>query len=154
MIAPQEKQMNDVAPAYHYTVIARALKVIDAEGPGLSLDDLALKMGMSTAHFQRTFTQWVGVSPKRYQQYLTLDHAKNLLAHRNTVLATAHEAGLSGGGRLHDLFLKWEAMRPGDFANHSVGQCAITLWPSDCNDHRYWHLWVSLLRRNRPPSCV
>jgi AraC family transcriptional regulator of adaptative response/methylated-DNA-[protein]-cysteine methyltransferase len=83
-------------------------------------------MGMSTAHFQRTFTQWVGVSPKRYQQYLTLDHAKNLLAHRNTVLATAHEAGLSGGGRLHDLFLKWEAMRPGDFAK--AGRDLIIRW--------------------------
>ncbi len=108
--------MNDASPPYHYQVIARALKIIDATGPGLTLDDLSGQMGISTAHFQRTFTQWVGVSPKQYQQYLTLDHARRLLADRFTVLATAQEAGLSGSGRLHDLFVKWEAMRPGDFA--------------------------------------
>ncbi|MDB5663484.1 methylated-DNA--[protein]-cysteine S-methyltransferase [Cypionkella sp.] len=102
--------------SYHYAVIARALKVIDASGPGQSLDDLAAQMGMSAAHFQRTFSQWVGVSPKRYQQYLTLDHARGLLADRFTVLETAHAAGLSGGGRLHDLFLTWEAMSPGQYA--------------------------------------
>lgn len=102
--------------SYHYAVIARALKIIDAGGPGLTLDDLAAQMGMSTAHFQRTFSQWVGVSPKRYQQYLTLDHARRLLADRFTVLETAHATGLSGGGRLHDLFLTWEAMSPGDYA--------------------------------------
>ncbi|WP_054005484.1 methylated-DNA--[protein]-cysteine S-methyltransferase [Cypionkella psychrotolerans] len=107
--------------SYHYAVIARALKIIDAGGPGQSLDDLAAQMGMSAAHFQRTFSQWVGVSPKRYQQYLTLDHARRLLADRFTVLETAHAAGLSGGGRLHDLFLTWEAMSPGDYATGGAG---------------------------------
>jgi len=67
------------------------------------------------------FSQWVGVSPKRYQQYLTLDHARDLLQRRFTVLETAHETGLSGGGRLHDLFLKWEAMSPGEFASGAEG---------------------------------
>lgn len=113
--------MTDQSPAYHYAVIARALREIDAGGPGLTLDGLATRMGMSPAHFQRTFSQWVGVSPKRYQQYLTLDHARSLLANRFTVLQTAHEAGLSGAGRLHDLFLKWEAMSPGDFAKGGEG---------------------------------
>lgn len=108
-------------PPYHYAVIARALKIIDAGGPGLTLDDLAAQMGMSAAHFQRTFSQWVGVSPKRYQQYLTLDHARRMLADRFTVLDTAHSAGLSGGGRLHDLFLTWEAMSPGDYAAGGAG---------------------------------
>lgn len=103
-------------PAYHYSVIARALDLIDEGGPGLTLDELAARMGMSPAHFQRIFSQWVGVSPKRYQQYLTLDHARRLLEERFTVLDTALAAGLSGGGRLHDLFLKWEAMSPGDYA--------------------------------------
>ena len=100
--------MTDQSPAYHYQVIARALKIIDAAGPQLSLDDLAAQMGISVAHFQRTFSQWVGVSPKRYQQYLTLDHARRLLADRFTVLETALSTGLSGGGRLHDLFLTWD----------------------------------------------
>ena len=67
---------------YHYAVIGRALKQIDQGGPGMTLDDLAGRMGMSPAHFQRVFSQWVGVSPKRYQQYLTLDHARRLLAER------------------------------------------------------------------------
>jgi len=85
------------------------------------LSDLAGEIGMSPAHFQRLFSQWVGVSPKRYQQYLTLGHAKSLLAERFTTLETAHEAGLSGSGRLHDLFLRWEAMSPGDYAAGGKG---------------------------------
>ncbi|MGB8812197.1 MAG: methylated-DNA--[protein]-cysteine S-methyltransferase [Paracoccaceae bacterium] len=107
---------NDQRPAYHYSVIARALSLIDAGGPALTLENLADQMGMSPAHFQRVFSQWVGVSPKRYQQYLTLDHARRLLADRFTVLETSYSSGLSGGGRLHDLFLRWEAMSPGDYA--------------------------------------
>ena len=106
---------------YHFAVIARALTIIDQSGPGLSLDDLAAKMNMSPAHFQRLFSQWVGISPKRYQQYLALDHAKHLLADRFTVLDTALATGLSGGGRLHDLFVKWEAMSPGDYAKAGEG---------------------------------
>lgn len=106
---------------YHYAVIARALEVIDAEGPALTLEALAARMAMSPAHFQRVFSQWVGVSPKKYQQYLTLDHARRLLAERHTVLDAALEAGLSGAGRLHDLFLSWEAMSPGDFAKGGAG---------------------------------
>ena len=106
---------------YHYAVIARALQIIDAEGPALTLDGLAAQMNMSPAHFQRVFSQWVGVSPKRYQQYLTLDHARRLLADRFTVLDTALTTGLSGGGRLHDLFLTWEAMSPGDYAKGGAG---------------------------------
>lgn len=107
--------------AYHYAVIARALKIIDEAGPTLTLDELAARMDMSAAHFQRLFSAWVGVSPKRYQQYLTLDHARRLLADRFTVLETAHAAGLSGGGRLHDLFLTWEAMSPGTYAAAGAG---------------------------------
>jgi AraC family transcriptional regulator of adaptative response/methylated-DNA-[protein]-cysteine methyltransferase len=118
-------QMTDLSPAYHYQVIARALAEIDtaiaAGGPALTLDTLAARMRMSPAHFQRVFSQWVGVSPKRYQQYLTIGHARRLLADRHTTLAAAHEAGLSGAGRLHDLFLTWEAMSPGDYARGGAG---------------------------------
>lgn len=101
---------------YHYHVIRRALDEVDAAQTPLTLDALAGKMDMSPAHFQRVFSRWVGVSPKRYQQYLALGHAKTLLAKNFTTLATADAVGLSGSGRLHDLFLKWEAMSPGDFA--------------------------------------
>jgi AraC family transcriptional regulator of adaptative response/methylated-DNA-[protein]-cysteine methyltransferase len=113
--------MTDQSQAYHYRVIARALREIDAGGSGLTLDDLAGRMEMSVAHFQRLFSQWVGVSPKRYQQYLTLDHAKRLLAERHSVLETTLATGLSGGGRLHDLFLRWEAMTPGEFGRAGAG---------------------------------
>ena len=113
--------MTDQSPSYHYTVIARALREIDAAGPGLSLEDLARRMDMSPSHFQRVFSAWVGVSPKRYQQYLTLDHARQMLSARHSTLETALEAGLSGTGRLHDLFLRWEAMSPGEYARGGEG---------------------------------
>lgn len=102
---------------YHYAVIRRAIEAIDAAGgTPLPLDELAARVGLSPAHLQRTFSAWVGVSPKRYQQYLTLDHAKSLLADHFTTLEAAHELGLSGSGRLHDLFVTWEAMSPGAYA--------------------------------------
>jgi len=95
----------------------RAIQAIDAAGgETLSLEALAAQLSMSPAHFQRIFSRWVGVSPKRYQQYLTMDHAKTLLATHHTTLDTANEVGLSGTGRLHDMFLKWEAMSPGEYA--------------------------------------
>ncbi len=109
-------------PSYHYGVIARAIARIDAAGgTAIPLDQLAADLNMSPAHFQRVFSRWVGVSPKRYQQYLTLEHARQLLAERMTVLEAADAAGLSGGGRLYDLFLRWEAMSPGDYARGGEG---------------------------------
>lgn len=127
--------IHDSAPAYHYAVIDRAIAEIDRaaqKGDGmLALDDLAARLGMSAAHFQRVFSAWVGVSPKRYQQYLALSQARDLLASRHSVLATALETGLSGSGRLHDLFLRWEAMSPGEFARGGAGlQIAWGLFPS------------------------
>jgi AraC family transcriptional regulator of adaptative response/methylated-DNA-[protein]-cysteine methyltransferase len=115
-------QFDPLARDYHYQVIGRAIELIDAAGgTTLPLETLAAELRMSPAHFQRTFSQWVGVSPKRYQQYLTLDHAKGLLMQHATTLETAEAVGLSGSGRLHDLFLRWEAMSPGDFARRGEG---------------------------------
>ena len=127
--------IHDTAPAYHYAVMARAIAEIDRaaeEGRGmLALVDLAARLGMSAAHFQRVFSAWVGVSPKRYQQYLALDQARALLSSRHSVLTTALASGLSGSGRLHDLFLRWEAMSPGDFAKGAEGlKIAWGLFPS------------------------
>lgn len=126
--------MNQIAPtpavetdeprsgAYHYGVMTRAIAAIDAAGGApLPLDRLSAELNMSPAHFQRLFSRWVGVSPKRYQQYLTLDHAKQLLADRLTTLETADLVGLTGTGRLHDLFLRWEAMSPGAYARRGAG---------------------------------
>ncbi len=108
--------------SYHYRVMERAIALIDAPGGAQRpLADLAAEMGMSPAHFQRLFSQWVGVSPKRYQQYLTLGHAKTLLESRASTLDAAHSVGLSGQARLHDLFLRWEAMTPGAYAQRGAG---------------------------------
>ncbi len=107
--------------SYHYQVMRRAIEAIDASPEPLRLEDLAARLNMSPAHFQRLFSAWVGVSPKRYQQYLALDHARRLLAERFTTLETAHAPGLSGPGRLHDLFVKWEAMSPGEHARKGRG---------------------------------
>jgi len=112
---------QDGDQTYHFHVIRRAIDIIDAAGPNLSLDDLAARLQMSPAHLQRVFSKWVGVSPKRYGQYLTLDHAKHLLAERHTMIDTVVETGLSGSGRLHDLFVAWEAMSPGEFARKAAG---------------------------------
>ncbi len=106
---------------YHAQVVRRAIEAIDAAPGPLTLEQLAARMQMSPAHFQRLFSRWAGVSPKRYQQYLTLAHARTLLANRFTTLETAQAAGLSGSGRLHDLFLRWEAMSPGTYARKGAG---------------------------------
>ncbi|MBV2359610.1 bifunctional helix-turn-helix domain-containing protein/methylated-DNA--[protein]-cysteine S-methyltransferase [Thalassococcus sp. CAU 1522] len=119
---------KDDTDSYHFHVMRRAIDLIDGLGEQATLDRLAAEMNMSPAHFQRLFTQWAGVSPKRYQQYLTLGHAKALLRDRFTTLETAHSAGLSGGGRLHDLFLRWEAMSPGDYAREGAGLTIYWGW--------------------------
>lgn len=106
---------------YHYGVMRRAIDLIDQARDPMQLDQIAGQMGMSPAHFQRLFSRWVGVSPKRYQQYLMLGHAKEMLRDRFTTLEAAHEVGLSGTGRLHDLFVRWEAMSPGEFAKGGAG---------------------------------
>ncbi len=123
--------MTDQTPLeshYHYGVMRRAIEVIDATDAPLTLEDLARQMQMSPAHFQRLFSQWVGVSPKRYQQYLTLDHAKSLLREQHTTLDTAQSVGLSGSSRLHDLFVHWEAMTPGDYAKGGAGLTILWGW--------------------------
>lgn len=109
---------------YHYRLIARALREIDAAqaaGKTLGLAALAGRLGLSPAHFQRLFSAWVGISPKRYQQYLSLDLVRDLLTRQVPLDAVADHAGLSGPGRLHDLVLRWEAMTPGEFARGAAG---------------------------------
>jgi len=108
--------------SYYWKLMRRAIDRIDSDaGRDLSLEEIARDAGLSPAHFQRVFSRWAGVSPKRLQQYLALDHARRLLAERHTTLETADAVGLSGGGRLHDLFLRWEAMSPGEFARRGAG---------------------------------
>lgn len=81
-----------------------------------SLDEVAATVHLSPYHFQRLFTQWAGVSPKKFIQYLSVQHAKSLLRQRHsTLLEASHQTGLSGTGRLHDLFVRIEGMTPGEF---------------------------------------
>ena len=82
------------------------------------LDAVAQKVHLSPFHFQRLFTDWAGVSPKKFLQYLSIEHAKVILKENKTTLFdAAFETGLSGTGRLHDLFIKIEGMTPGEFKN-------------------------------------
>lgn len=86
-----------------------------------SLDEIAGVVGLSPFHFQRLFTQWAGVSPKKFIQYLGIGYAKQLLKEQQfTLLDTAYATGLSGTGRLHDLFINVEGMTPGEFKNGRV----------------------------------
>jgi AraC family transcriptional regulator, regulatory protein of adaptative response / methylated-DNA-[protein]-cysteine methyltransferase len=82
------------------------------------LDELAEKMHVSPYHFQRMFTEWAGVSPKKFLEFITVEHAKKMLKDDNaTVFDTAFETGLSSTGRLHDLFINIEGMTPGEYKN-------------------------------------
>jgi AraC family transcriptional regulator, regulatory protein of adaptative response / methylated-DNA-[protein]-cysteine methyltransferase len=83
-----------------------------------SLEEIAEKVHLSPFHFQRIFTEWAGVTPKKFLQYISIEHAKRLLKTESLTLAdTAFETGLSGTGRLHDLFISIEGMTPGEYKN-------------------------------------
>ena len=82
-----------------------------------SLEDIAAAVHVSPYHFQRMFSEWAGVSPKKFMQYISLSYAKDLLRNRMTLLDTAYETGLLGPSRLHDLFVSIEGMTPGEFKN-------------------------------------
>jgi AraC family transcriptional regulator of adaptative response/methylated-DNA-[protein]-cysteine methyltransferase len=86
-----------------------------------SLEALAASVSLSRYHFQRLFTRWAGISPGRFLHCLTLQHAKGLLAQRHSVLDAALDTGLSGPGRLHDLFVTYEAVSPGEYKRQGAG---------------------------------
>ena len=99
----------------HYATVERAIRFLaahQAEQPGLPA--LAAAVGLSEFHLQRVFAEWAGISPKRFLQVLTKAHAREQLLASRSVLSAAWEAGLSGGGRLHDLFVECEAVTPGE----------------------------------------
>lgn len=101
----------------NYQRIERAIAYIHANVKSQpSLDDIAAAVGLSPFHLQRTFTDWAGVSPKKFLQYLNVSYAKGLLQQeQSSLLDTAYRTGLSGTGRLHDLFVRIEGMTPGEF---------------------------------------
>jgi AraC family transcriptional regulator of adaptative response/methylated-DNA-[protein]-cysteine methyltransferase len=91
-----------------------------------SLEEMAAAADLSPFHFQRVFKRWAGISPKRFLQYVTLAHAKRLLAEDASVLDAALDAGLSGPSRLHDLFVSCEGMTPGEFK--ALGYRLVIRW--------------------------
>ncbi|WP_419699390.1 bifunctional helix-turn-helix domain-containing protein/methylated-DNA--[protein]-cysteine S-methyltransferase [Mucilaginibacter sp. NFX135] len=103
----------------NYDRIAEAINYIKLNFKNQpNLDDVAEKVHLSSFHFQRLFTDWAGISPKKFLQYLSLDYAKNLLKDKQaTLFDTAFETGLSGTGRLHDLFINIEGMTPAEYKN-------------------------------------
>jgi len=90
-----------------------------------SLKEISDQIGLSEFHFQRLFSRWVGISPKRFLQFLTKEYAKKLLQRSKNILDVTYEAGLSSPGRLHDLFVTCEAVTPGEFKSKGEG-IAIT----------------------------
>ena len=87
-----------------------------------SLEEIATHVHMSPHHFQRLFTRWAGISPKKFLRYLTLQYARERLEKNPTLAEIAQEAGLSGTGRLHDLFITVEGMTPDVYRRSGAGQ--------------------------------
>ncbi|GAM72186.1 ADA regulatory protein [Vibrio sp. JCM 19236] len=99
----------------HYDVVKSAIEFIrDNTLNQPSLAEVAESVHMSEYHLQRLFVQWAGISPKRFMQSLTKQHAMQMLRQSGSLLDVAHEVGLSGTGRLHDLMVTCEAMTPGE----------------------------------------
>lgn len=110
-----------VEPA-DYERVESALHYLDAHrGRRVPLAEVSEAVGLSAFHFQRVFTRWTGLSPKQFSQYLTLDDARVLLRADASLLEAACELGLSGAGRLHDLFVTIEAVTPGEFKSGGAG---------------------------------
>lgn len=108
--------------AMDYARIERAIRFLNAnrlERP--TLDEIAAQVHLSPFHFERLFQRWAGTSPKRFLQHLTKEHAKALLRESRSLLDAAYESGLSGVGRLHDLFVSCEAVTPGEYKRRGAG---------------------------------
>ena len=93
-----------------------------------SLNEAAQVAGLSSFHFQRLFTRYVGISPKKFIQHLTLKRAKESLARSASVLDAAYDVGLSGSGRLHDLFVVHESLTPGEWKARGAGKNLVYGW--------------------------
>jgi AraC family transcriptional regulator, regulatory protein of adaptative response / methylated-DNA-[protein]-cysteine methyltransferase len=122
---PQEKEIDmetKLEPLQHYRLIEQAIQYIEANARRQpNLEEIASAIGLSEYHFQRIFTRWAGISPKRFLQFLTRENAKELLDKSENLLDTTHQVGLSSLGRLHDLFVNTEAVTPGEYKTRGAG---------------------------------
>lgn len=113
---------TDLELSQHYKLIEQAIQYIERNLQHQpELQKVAAAVGLSEYHFQRLFTAWAGISPKRFMQFLTKEHAKQLLKDSENVLGATHKTGLSSLGRLHDLFIHTEAVTPGQYKSGGAG---------------------------------
>ena len=110
------------AAADDYAVVRRAIAFISEHWRDQpEIDAIAAAVGTTTADLHHLFRRWAGLTPKAFLQAITLDHARRLLRSSASVLDAAYEVGLSGPGRLHDLFVTHEAMSPGEWKSGGEG---------------------------------
>ena len=105
-----------------YDRVERAIRFLEENfrrQPGLA--EVAAHSGLSEFHFQRVFSRWVGISPKRFLQYQTIEHARQALERSRSVLAATYEAGLTSASRMHDLFVAVDAVTPGEYKRQGAG---------------------------------
>ncbi|HSO18213.1 MAG TPA: helix-turn-helix domain-containing protein, partial [Desulfosarcina sp.] len=116
------KPVDETARSDDYRRIAKAIGYIESRFEGRpNLDEIAAHVNLSRFHFDRLFKRWAGISPMRFLHFLTLDHTKRQLAQSKSLLDASLESGLSGPGRLHDLFVTFDAMTPGAFKRRGAG---------------------------------
>lgn len=125
-IAYNDSMINTPSPlsqsSQDYALVERAIQYIEhnaSQQP--ELNEIAAAIGLSASHFQRVFTRWVGISPKRFLQYISKENAKQMLKNSGDILGVSHATGLSGPGRLHDLLIHTEAATPGDLKRRGEG---------------------------------
>jgi AraC family transcriptional regulator, regulatory protein of adaptative response / methylated-DNA-[protein]-cysteine methyltransferase len=123
---PQPPRPLNPDVARDYDLVRRAIRFMSehwTDHP--DLEALSQHLGLSATHTQKLFKRWCGLSPKEFLQAITVDHARALLGGAASVLDAAHEVGLSGSGRLHDLFVDHEAMTPGDYKRRGEGLAMV-----------------------------
>lgn len=112
--------------AHDYTMVEKAIEFIEAHHETQpSLSTIASAVNLSEFHFQKLFSRWVGISPKRFLQFLTKEYAKKLIKDSRNLLDVTYGSGLSSPGRLHDLFVHCEAVTPGEYKLMGAG---LSIW--------------------------
>ncbi len=108
--------MTQTSPPADYATVKRAIEYLTTRWRDQpSIEDIAAHVGLSPSHFQHLFKRWAGLTPKAFLQAITIERARELLRESSSVLDAAYDVGLSGPGRLHDLFVTHEALTPGDY---------------------------------------